>query len=90
MAGLTLGVFAFSIYYAVRFTILSYRSHLLISLFFPSLFNQQGYPVSHNPSEPGPARGIAFVTLAMIQLLHAFPARSIEHTMFSRDIFNNR
>jgi len=48
------------------------------------------YPVSKDPSVPGPARGLAFVGLAVLQLMHAFLARSTLNTAFSKSFLSNK
>jgi magnesium-transporting ATPase (P-type) len=41
-------------------------------------------------NEPSHARGLAFVTLAVVQLIHAFLSRSVREFSFGRDFFSNR
>lgn len=65
MAGLTLGLFVYSIYYL-------------------------GYETDFDPDIAGHARGLSFIALAMMQLIHAFLARSPKHTVFSTDLWSNK
>jgi len=50
----------------------------------------RGYEAAMDPDEPGPARALAFIGLAVLQLVHAFLSRSHIRSVFSRDIISNR
>jgi len=62
-------------------------SGLTIALYVIALYIED-YKVP-SLGEPSRARGLAFVTLVMIQLIHAFLSRSLKESVFRKDIFSN-
>jgi len=82
------GIFTWKSFLIIVFQGLS-MSGLTLGVYAIAIY-VEGYPVPPEYEQPSHARGLAFVTLAVIQLIHAFLSRSPRESSFNRDFFNNK